>query len=203
MDELLAHAVTKALAYAENGGAPNIDNPVAGKTGEMKSIFQFTPDTWKNYAKQVLNDENAELNADNETHVVNEKVKGWLSKGYKPEQIASMWNAGIGEPDAYTGTFSDGSPSKGTNKKYNVPFDVPSYAKKVAGYTEKFYNEKKGGQQAQQPQALQSVPQKAGGDPLQNIMSIMKQAKGTTEQKPKAASKGSGLIKGLIARKAS
>ena len=43
----LANAIVKAIAYQENGGKPNIDNPSKGKSGEMKSIFQFEPATWK------------------------------------------------------------------------------------------------------------------------------------------------------------
>lgn len=137
---LLALAVTKALAMAENGGVmPTRDKIKAGKTGELKSVYQFTPATWKRYAKEELGDSNIELNPDNETKVVASRVKKWLGKGFSPPQIASMWNAGESEPNAHTGKYSDGSPSIGINKKYGVKFDVPSYAHRVDGYTKDTY----------------------------------------------------------------
>lgn len=123
----------KALAYTENGGKPG--QPKAGKTGEMKSIFQFTPDTWKHYAKEVTGDENLPLNTENEIQVVTSKCKQWYDEGKNTEQIASMWNAGEHKPDAYKQNW------KGTNKKYGVSFDTPGYAKKVVGYTNQFIKE--------------------------------------------------------------
>ena len=100
-------AIAKAIAYAENGGAPNIKNPSKGKTGEMKSIYQFTPATWKNYSKEVFG-EIVPMNEDTETAVVMHKVKNWLDEDKKQgleqdeivRRIASRWNAGTGEPDA-------------------------------------------------------------------------------------------------------
>lgn len=147
--EKLSLAITKALAYTENGGKPNINATKAGKTGEMKSIFQFTPATWKNYSKQVTGQNNLPLNNETEAYVVHKKVSDWVNKlsseGKNPQEIsqiiASDWNAGEGEPKAYTGHFSNGNPSKGVNKKYGVPFDVPAYAKKVSTYTNQFLAE--------------------------------------------------------------
>lgn len=134
--EILIDAIVKGLAYTENGGAPDIDNPVAGKSGEMKSIFQFTPGTWKLYAKNALGDENAPLNADNETAVVRHKVAKWIDEGKTTSQIASMWNAGESRPDAYKQNW------KGVNK-FGVKYDTPAYAEKVLSYSKKFYEEKK------------------------------------------------------------
>lgn len=137
----LTNSIVKGFAYAENGGKPDLSNPKAGKTGEMKSIFQFTPDTWKGVASTYLKNPNAPLTPDNETYVMKQRVSDWVKKGYTLSQMASMHNAGVGEPDAYTGKFSDGSPSVGINKKYGVKFDVPSYAKKVLAYSKQFYGE--------------------------------------------------------------
>lgn len=172
-------AMTKAIAYAENGGAPDIDNPIAGKTGELKSIFQFTPNTWKNYAKQTFGDENTVLNADNETYVVMNKVKGWLDEGYKPEQIASMWNAGTGEPNAYTGKFSNGKPSVGVNKKYNVKFNVPEYTQKVL----KYYNQFNGGKQS-----FDNKNQSVSSDPANKLLSLLSGAGKTSAIQPQTTS---------------
>ncbi len=142
MDEktALTYAIARAIAYKENGGKPDISNTKSGASGELKSIFQFTPDTWKASAQKYLGDPNAPVTPDNETKVATEKISQWIDKGYNVKQIASMWNAGEGEPDAYTGKFSNGSSSKGVNAK-GVNFDVPTYANDVAQYAQKFYKE--------------------------------------------------------------
>lgn len=124
-------AIVKAIGYAENGGKPDLNKLQKGKSGEMKSIFQFTPSTWKLYAKQVFGKEDVPLNNDTETYVVHEKVKKWVDAGYNTEQIASMWNAGEARPNAYKENW------KGTNK-YGVKYDTPAYAKKVASYATSF-----------------------------------------------------------------
>lgn len=134
--QALVDAVTKGIAYAENGGKPDIDNLRAGATGEMKSIFQFVPSTWKLYAKQILGDENAPLNPDNELKVVQAKVSKWIDEGRTAGQIASMWNAGEGRPNAYKENW------KGVNKEYGVAYDTPAYANKVINYAKQFMEEK-------------------------------------------------------------
>lgn len=152
----IVRAIAKAIAYAENGGAPNIKNPSKGKTGEMKSIYQFTPATWENYSKEVFG-EVVPMNEDTETAVVMHKVKNWIDEDFKKgipleqavNRIASRWNAGTGEPDAYDGTFKlttkthkAGDPSKGLLKQYNnTPYDVPKYAQTVSNYVNQFTNE--------------------------------------------------------------
>jgi hypothetical protein len=143
MDEktALTYAIARGLAYTENRGKPDIQNPKAGKTGEMKSIYQFTPDTWKKLAQQYLGDANALINPDNETKVATSRISDWIDKGYNVKQMASMWNAGEGEPYAYTGKFSTGKSSVGTNKKYGVGYNVPQYADSVANYAKKFYTD--------------------------------------------------------------
>lgn len=130
--------IVKALAYAENGGKPT--QPKAGKTGEMKSIFQYTPDTWKIYSKQISGEDNLPLDNESETAVTYGKVGSWydqdIKEGYSPEEaimrIASRWNAGEQRPDAYKQGV------KGINKKYGVAYDTPAYAKKVADYAKQF-----------------------------------------------------------------
>lgn len=119
----------KAIAYAENGGKPTM--PQTGKTGEMKSIFQYTPDTWKMYSKQASG-EDLPMNVENETAVTYAKINKWLEDGFTPEQVSSMWNAGEQRPDAYKQNW------KGMNKKYGVPFDTPAYTSKVMNYFKEF-----------------------------------------------------------------
>lgn len=131
--EELAHAIVAALAYKENGGKPNLANPTGGPTGEMKSIFQFLPDTWREYATDILKDANAPLNNENELKVVLGKVKGWVNEGKTVGEIASKWNSGSFEK--YRQNW------KGVNKKYNVAYDTPQYAEDVINYAKKFHGE--------------------------------------------------------------
>lgn len=151
MDTNKVVALTKAIAYNENGGKPTVAKE--GKSGEMKSIFQYTPDTWKNYSTQMSGQE-LPMTPDNETAVTMKKVKDWLEKGYTEQQILSMWNAGIGEPDAYSGKFSDGTPSNGKNK-YGVDYDVKGYVDNGMKHFESFQKE------GQAPEASKQPPQAA------------------------------------------
>lgn len=132
----LALAITKALAYTENGGKPSLNNEKAGKSGELKSIFQFEPATWKVYSKQVTGNDNLSLTPENEAAVAYGKVSQWVQQftkeGKNPQQVAtaigSLWNSGNSDPNV-AGT--------GVNKS-GVKFDAPAYAKKVADYTTQF-----------------------------------------------------------------
>lgn len=150
----LSLLITKALAYTENGGKPNVNSLSAGKSGEMKSIFQFEPSTWRLYAKQELGDANAPLTSENEAEVVHKKVSDWVqhlsdegvSQEEIPLKIASMWNAGESHPDAYKENW------KGVNSS-GVSYDTPAYANKVASYVKQFEKEP-----IQGAQAAQSTP---------------------------------------------
>lgn len=211
----LAVAIAKAIAATENGGKVDMKNPKAGKTGEAKSIFQFTPATWKNYSMQAFG-KVVPMNADTETAVVLHKVNTWLDKGYQPEQIASMWNAGTGEPDAYSGKFSDGSPSKGINRKYGVQFDVPSYAKKVKGYMEKYMQEQQTPPEPEQDngtfqptQTSTTTPstnlqqdqldtQKQPSNPHDSLVALIKKAQMPKQTKPADSGSSNGFIQKLI-----
>lgn len=138
MDKNIA-SIVKALAYTENGGKLDLNKLQAGKSGEMKSIFQFKPSTWKLYAKQTSGNPELPPTPENESLVVYHKVGDWYnhlkSEGVSdddiPLKIASMWNAGENNSDAYKNNW------KGTNS-YGVKYDTPAYAKKVANYTKEF-----------------------------------------------------------------
>lgn len=133
----LSLAITKALAYTENGGKPSVKNEKKGKTGELKSLFQFEPSTWKQYAKEITGQDNVPLTPENEAAVTFGKVDQWVQKyqkeGKTPQQIAtaigSEWNSGNPNPNVA---------GAGVNKKYGVKYDTPGYAKKVADYTTQF-----------------------------------------------------------------
>lgn len=181
--EKKVNAIVKAIGYAENNGKPDTSKLKAGKTGEMKSVFQFTPSTWRGYSKEVFGKE-MPLTPDNETYVVSQKVSKWLDKGWNTKQIASAWNAGEGEKDAHTGRFSDGSPSKSINKKYHVKFDVPSYANRVESYATSF--EKGDNQQAK--------PASNPMDTIKQLLQISSSPSGQMAQAPKPVG---GLIQSL------
>lgn len=138
-------SIVKALALTENGGRIDVNNPKSGQSGEMKSLFQFTPGTWKMYAKEISGDPNLPMNAQNESLVTYGKVHQWLQDGLKPEEIASIWNSG--KPDAYL------KDNKGTNK-YGVKFDTPAYVKQFSEHLKQT-----GGNQPKiQSQAPQTSP---------------------------------------------
>ncbi len=154
-------ALTQAIALNENGGKVDLNNLRAGQSGEMKSIFQYTPNTWKAYSNEIYGKE-VPLDNNSEIQVTAGKVAKWLAAGYKPEQIFSMWNAGSGEPNAWTGQFSHGRASKGVNS-YNVPFDVPGYVKKGMTYYQQGLQgggaQMQGGQPQGQPQQMAQADQ--------------------------------------------
>lgn len=139
-----ALALTKAIRQHESGG----DFTIKGKSGES-GAYQFTAPTWKSYAKEILGDENAEMTPQNQNKVAYTKVKQWKDSGKNVGQIASMWNAGEGRPNAYKENYS------GTNK-YGVHYDTPAYAKAVAEYYQQF---KQGGgtNSTQRPQGQSSA----------------------------------------------
>lgn len=174
----LVKAVTRALGYTENGGRPNLAALKEGKSGELKSIFQFTPDTWKGMAQKYLGDANAPITPDAETTVVSKQVSDWIDEGKTIKQMGSMWNAGHGEPDAYTGKFSNGQSSIGLNNK-GVKFNVPAYANTVNDYAKQFYTQMQSQQQnqsasqsnsqAESPSVTISIPA-----PQSNLQSTLK-----------------------------
>lgn len=177
--ENLTNAIVKALAYTENGGAPDLNSPKAGKTGEAKSIFQFLPATWKRYSKEVYGNEDIPITADTETYLVSQKVKKWVDKGYTARQIASMWNAGEAKPNAYKQGW------KGTNN--GVAYNTPDYANKVLKYSKQFYDEKtSSGPESLNP-VISAIKQASNKpeDTLGKVTSSIKQASQVSSpQKP-------------------
>ena len=119
--------LAKSIRQTESGG----DFSAKGKSGEFGG-YQYTPDTWKASAtKYGIKVPLEQATPEQQNAVTYNRIKAWKDKGHDVTEIASMWNAGEGEPKAYTGKFSNGTSSKGVNK-YGVEFDVPSYAKKIS-----------------------------------------------------------------------
>ena len=136
MDQLDQQAVTlaKAIRQTESGG----NFQARGKSGEF-GAYQFTEPTWKNYASQYgINVPLEQATPQQQNEVAYKKIKEWKDKGYNVGQIASMWNAGDGEPEAYKGTFSNGQPSVRKGVPGKVDFSVPDYAHSVANTYQQF-----------------------------------------------------------------
>lgn len=131
--------LTKAIRQTESGG----NFQAKGASGEY-GAYQFTPDTWN--AKSTKYGVNVPLNQatpEQQNEVAYKQISDWKSQGYNVGQIASMWNAGEGKPNAYL----DGN--SGINK-YGVSYDTAAYAKKVATAYQQF--------KGQTPQNNQTTP---------------------------------------------
>lgn len=116
-----AVALAKAIRDTESKGDWN----AKGASGEW-GAYQFTPATWQAYSQEFgVNAPFGAATPDQQNEVAYKKIKQWKDQGYNPGQIASMWNAGVGRPNAYV------EGHKGVNK-FGVEYDTPSYAEKVA-----------------------------------------------------------------------
>lgn len=136
--------MAKAIRQTESGG-----NPTAkGKSGEY-GAYQYTPKTWAGDSVAAgINVPLEKATLEQQNQVAYTKIKALKDKGLNIGQVASSWNAGEGESDAYTGKFSNGKPSSGKNN-YGVQYDVPAYAKSVATA---YQTLKQGGQVQADPQ---------------------------------------------------
>ena len=120
---------TKAIAMQEGGGkilsytAPSGDEPNAPQ-GTAGGRYQFTANTWKAYAGEVLKDPNAPMTPENQNQVAYTKMKQWKDAGKTYAQMASMWNAGEGAPDSW---------KPGTVQKHG---NTPQYTQNVQKYAQ-------------------------------------------------------------------
>jgi hypothetical protein len=119
--------LAKAIRQTESNG----NFQAQGKSGEY-GAYQYTPDTWAKDSQQYLGQsvDLKQATPQQQNEVAYKKLAALKAKGYNIGQIASIWNAGEDEPNAYTGKFSNGQSSVG--EKNGVRFDVPQYAKSVA-----------------------------------------------------------------------
>jgi len=114
-------SLSKAIRETESQGNWN----AKGGSGEW-GAYQFTPDTWAKYAQEAgVNAQFGTATPDQQNQVAYTKIKQWKDQGYNPGQIASMWNAGGGKPNAYI------EGNKGVNAQ-GVAYDTSEYARKVA-----------------------------------------------------------------------
>lgn len=112
--------LAKAIGKTESGG--NYD--AVGKSGEY-GAYQFRPDTWKSWAQTHLGDANAPMTRENQDKVVYKQIESWGKQGYKPSQIASLWNSGKPNWEGNVGINS-----------YGVKYDTPQYVKSVGSVYE-------------------------------------------------------------------
>lgn len=149
-------ALAKAIRQHETG-----NRAIAGGSGEIKSRYQFLPDTWKSSAAKYLGDANAPVTLENENKVAYNQIKEWKDKGYNPGQIAAAWNAGEGSLQG-----DKWKSMRGVNKQ-GVKYDVPAYVNSVYSNYQKF----KPTEQSNTAQQAQQAPQEQSGllNTIQNL----------------------------------
>lgn len=121
--------IAKAIRQQESGG----DYTLPGKSGEYGG-YQFTEPTWDAYAKEAgVNVPLKQATREQQNEVAVKKINDWITTGKAKNvgEVASMWNAGEGKPQAYLEN------NVGTNK-YGVHYDTPAYAKAVAEYYQQY-----------------------------------------------------------------
>lgn len=134
--------LAKAIRQHESGG----DFTRPGKSGEYGG-YQYTEPTWDAYSKEFgINVPLRQASPEQQNEVTYKKIKQWKDSGYNVGQVASMWNAGPGKPNAYL------EGHKGVNQ-YGVEYDTPLYAKKISEYYQQYKNESPSGV------SQQSIPQ--------------------------------------------
>jgi hypothetical protein len=113
-DQILKNQQNQTAGYT--GGSAYTTPGASGEYG----AYQFTPDTWKNYAGEILNDPNAPMTPANQDAVAIGMVSKWVADGKTPEQIAIKWNHG---------DFSYKGSGTGVNSM-GVKYDIPGYVAK-------------------------------------------------------------------------
>lgn len=112
--------LAKATRDVESGNDPTAQ----GQSGEY-GAYQYTPATWaKQSAAAGVNVPLQSATPEQQNEVWYKWAKAQKDAGYNIGQIASMQNAGEGNPDAYL------KGNSGTNS-YGVQYDTAAYAKKV------------------------------------------------------------------------
>ena len=125
-----AVALAKAIRETESKS----DFNAKGKSGEW-GAYQWTPATWDAHAREAgVNAVFGSATPDQQNEVAYKKIKQWKDQGYNPGQIASMWNAGVGKPNAYV------EGNKGVNS-YGVQYDTKKYAEDVARAYQRLKNQ--------------------------------------------------------------
>lgn len=128
-------AVNLAQAIRQTESSGNFS--AKGSSGEF-GAYQWTPDTWKSQAQQILGDSSAPMTPQNQNAVAYGVIKTWKDSGLNAAQIAAKWNSG-----SETGWEN----KIGTNSS-GVAYNVPQYVKSV---TDAYQTIKGGGQVGADP----------------------------------------------------
>lgn len=141
--------MARAISLAESGrdGKPNYN--AIGDNKTSRGAYQFQEATWNDYSKRILGSV-ADMTPENQDKVAYGMVKKWKDSGKKPEEIASMWNAGEGRPDAW-----QNHKGRTTINGKVISYDTPDYVRKVKGH----YDTLGGVQQVQQVPQEQPAPE--------------------------------------------
>lgn len=117
-------ALTKAIRQKESGG----NYSAIGDNGTSRGAYQYQPNTWRQYSKEILGDENAEMSEANQNAVTYGKIKQWRDQGMGPAQIAAAWNAG--PQRALDGSWANhiGTTTRGGRE---LAYNTPQYVKDV------------------------------------------------------------------------
>ena len=124
-----------AMAKAIRQNESNANYTEKGASGEY-GAYQWMPATWAADSLKYLGQAIpfGQATPAEQDEVAYKKIADWKAAGYGPAQIASMWNAGGENPEAYQ-TGQAGTNSAG------VGYDTPAYAKKVTNSYQKFISQ--------------------------------------------------------------
>lgn len=141
--------LAKAISKTETGGS-STPYSAQGASGEY-GAYQYTAPTWAADSVKYLGT-NVPLNQATpaqQDEVAYKKIQDLGKQGYKPSQIASIWNSGKSDPTGNVGTNKEG-----------VAYDTPKYVKAVGDA----YSQLQGGNQnPTTEQTASTVP--GGGTP--------------------------------------
>ena len=111
---------SRAIRDVESGG----DYTTRGQSGEY-GAYQFTYDTWKQWAAEFLGNPEAPLTPENQDKVASAKIASLIAQGYGPQEIALIWNGG-------TPTIKSGV------NQFGVQYDTGAYAQKVLNQLQQY-----------------------------------------------------------------
>ena len=107
--------IAQSILQVETGGR----HDARGQSGETGG-YQFMPAVWADWSSRLSEDRRPlPQTPENEHFVAKTKIKGWLDKGFSPEEIASIWNSGKPRWEGNVGV-----------NKHGVRFDTPAYVDK-------------------------------------------------------------------------
>lgn len=173
--------LAKAIRQKESGGRFD----AVGDNGSSYGAYQWQQSTWKQHAKDILGDENAQQTPSNQNAVAYGKIKQWKDQGLNPAQIAAKWNSG---------SEHNWENKIGYNAKVGVEYNVPKYVQDVTN----IYHQYKG-----QGGNYPNVNYNQGVEPVnveQQKQSLMEQGKPVSVREGRAEPTEVGSVVRSIAK---